>query len=489
MNGYRWVPYLGLIALLVLIGAVPNLFEPVIRDDPARNIEVPQELLHSMRVKAAYNRETMYFRFDLPTDEPSYYHDYWVYEGEGVWRREGRSPVGRQQYGIYEDRITFFLDDGSVPEFGRWGGFITVSGDAMRFFSDEARGETVKRIPRFSGQDDVRKWLPETRTDPHDWTTVKPEEELLALQEAGYFLDLWHWRAHRSNPIGWSDDQYILDYRWNDEGRGMYTTNWDEASGRPQYMFDPDVTGQHAMRWEEVVRRGYGQQDYLRYALVLGNGEIEGNAAPFDPNHQWQVGDVIPRQMLRVPSGARGAIRANGIYQDGRWLVDLWRALDTRAPLNDKILRHKGMYQIAFAAHIRATGSRWHYVSFPLTLGMEREADIRAVRFDGDVPPWDVIDWNDLTLFYPGQIDWSHLISRAHAGAKDIAEGVPVHVGHDERTLAQYAVQTQFRDEIRRQWRMTALSLVAMVVLIGVGVLIAAPPRIAAHRADGGLAP
>lgn len=473
----RTVPYLVLVALLLVIWAIPNIFEPVVRDDPDRNIEIPDNLLHSMQVKAAYNDETMFFRFQLPTEEPAWYHDYWIYQGDGKWHRQGRSPVGREPELIYEDRITFFLDDGRVPEFGKWGGFVTVSGRQMRFFTNEALGEDVSRIPRFEGQGDVRKWLPETRTDPHDWTTVKPDEELDALQRAGYFLDLWHWRAHRSNPIGWSDDQYILDYRWSDGGRGPYTTNWDEDNNRPMYMFDPDKTGQVAMDLDKVQRQEYAQDDYLRYAIVLGNDEIEGNVVPFDPDHDWQPGDVIPRRLLRVPAGSRGAIKANGIYRDGAWHVDLWRAKDTGSPLDDKMVQHGGQYQIAFAAHILATGSRWHYVSFPLTLGLGREADIQAVQFDGAAPPWDEIDWFDLKLFYPGQIDWSHLISDAHAGAKNIARGEPVRVGHDEETIAHYAVQTQFRAEIRSQWQQTLIAMVITIVLLIVAGLIASPGR------------
>ena len=468
-------PYVALVLLLLILAVVPNAFEPVIRDDPDRNIEIPASLLHTMRVKAAYNDDTMFFRFELPTEEPAWYHDYLIYEGGGRWRRQGRSPAGREPELIYEDRITFFLDDGGVPEFARWGGFVTVSGREMRFFTEEARGQDVTRIPRFAGQDDVRKWLPETRTDPHDWTTVKSDEELEALRRAGYFLDLWHWRAHRSNPIGWSDDQYILDYRWSDSGRGAYTTNWDDEQGRPAYMFDPEKTGQHAMRWEVVQRQGYDQHDYLRYALVLGNGEIEGNAVLFDPGHDWQPGDVIPRRLLRAPEGSRGAIRANGTYRDGAWHVDLWRAMDTGSPFDDKALAHGGLYQIAFAAHILATGSRWHYVSFPLTLGLGREADIRAARFSGDAPPWAEVEWFDLKLFYPGQIDWSHLIAEGHAGAKNIARGEPVQVGHDEETIAQYAVQSQFRGEIRAQWRQTVLALTALLALAAVAVLILTP--------------
>lgn len=254
LPGRAWIPYAGLVLVLAMLAAIPNLFEPVVRDDPARNIEIPRELMHGMRVKAAYNDDRIFFRFDLPTEEPAYYHDYWVYEGNGEWRREGRSQAGRQAHRIYEDRITFFLDDGGVPEFAKWGGFITASGREMRFFTGAAKEEVLQH-PYYGplGLDDVRKWLPETRIDLRDWRTVKPKEELEALQAAGYFLDLWHWRAHRSNPIGWSDDEHILDSRWSDSGRALFTSNWDEEEARPRYMFDPERTGQYAMRWEEVL--------------------------------------------------------------------------------------------------------------------------------------------------------------------------------------------------------------------------------------------
>ncbi len=477
-NRLGWVPYAGLGVLLFLMAWVPNTFESVVRNDPSRKIEIPEQLLWPMNVKAAFNDSTMYFQFELPTPEPSWYHDYWVYEGDGKWRREGASTVGRQPNRIYEDRISFFLDDGHVPEFGKWGGFVTVSGRGMRFFTDAA-AEDVQQHPYYGpkGKKDLRKWLPQTRTDPHDWTTVRPEEELEALRAAGYFLDLWHWRAHRSNPIGWSDDQYVLDYRWSDAGAGPYATNWDDVRKQPKYMFDPEIAGARAMRWDEVLQQGYAQDDYLRYALVLGNENLQGNTVPFDPQHTWNIGDVIPRRLLRAPEGSHGSIHANGIYRDGKWTVDLWRALDTDSSGDDKVLHDKGVYQIAFAAHILSTGSRWHYVSFPMTLGLDRHADIVATKFRGEVPPWQGIEWTELTLFYPGQMDWQHVTSDAHAGAPHISAGTPLSIGHDEATLAKYAVEFEFREPIFDQWIQTLVSLAALLLLLTATVWFAAPGR------------
>ena len=107
------------------------------------------------------------------------------------------------------------VDDGSVPEFARYGGYIAI-GDRMRFFTNEAKAAEVRAHPYLGAkrnQTEVRKYLPATRKDINDWASVVPEQELAALRKGGYFLDLWHWRAHRSNPIGASDDEYVFDVR------------------------------------------------------------------------------------------------------------------------------------------------------------------------------------------------------------------------------------------------------------------------------------
>ena len=62
-----------------------------------------------------------------------------------------------------------------------------------------------------------------------------------AQRRAGYFLDLWHWRAHLSNPLGRSDDQHVAWYRLYDSGEPLFFSNWDADSGQPRWMFDPST--------------------------------------------------------------------------------------------------------------------------------------------------------------------------------------------------------------------------------------------------------
>lgn len=151
----------------------------VIRNDLERNIHIPEELTMPLQVKAAYNGSQMFFRYRWPSARPGIYHDMLRYDGS-QWVRYGGSVPGPQPEGIYEDRRTMMVDDGSVPEFGRYGGHITI-GNRMRFFTDQATGDEVKAHPYLGeerGQSEVSKYLPATRSDNDDWTSVVGAEEL-----------------------------------------------------------------------------------------------------------------------------------------------------------------------------------------------------------------------------------------------------------------------------------------------------------------------
>ena len=113
--------------------------------------------------------------------------------------------------------------------------------------------------------------------------------------------------------------------------------------------------------------------------------------------------------------------------------------MDTGNPQDDKIFADQRTYTVAFAVHRNATGSRWHYVSLPVSLGLNREAALKAARFDGTDPKWEQ-PWLDVKLFYPGQVSWPLLNSKRHAGADKVKQGIPVKARHTETQLAHYGV-------------------------------------------------
>jgi len=436
----------------------------VIRNDAERNISIPSPLTVPLEVKAAYNGSDIFLRYRWAAPKPGIFHDVLRFTN-GAWVVRGSAVPGSQSDGLHEDRVSMMLDDGSVPEFGRYGGYVTI-GQRLAGMTGEASGRDVKEHPYLGkklGLDEPTKYLPATRKGLEDWMAVVPEAEQDRLRAAGYFIDLWHWRAHRSNPVGYADDQFVAAGRLSDSGRGPFATNWDAERKQPRLMLDRAKTGRAALKWDDILQGRVGQDDvyYLR----------EDQAVPFDPNAGWQEGDTIPRRSLRAPQGSRGDVGVAGHsrWAEGYWDVALRRKMNTEKPTEDKILRDGGVYQVAFAIHRQASGGRWHYVSLPFTLGLGRDAEIKALRFEGDTP-----DWRQpavaVTLFYPGQVNWPLLNSAKHAGAESIRKGVPVKYRHSEAQLAHYGVEKEFAEEIHRQWLFTLGGGVLLIVAFGVAL-------------------
>lgn len=412
------------------------------------------EATMNLSVQAAYDDENMYWRYSWDTsDNPGILHDFVVYQ-DGEWVREKGSSDGSKQPNLTEDRLAFLVDDGAVDGFDQYGGFMTV----YSFTHGMSTGEVdIAELAQIFGEDvdELSKMLPGTMEDPQDWRTYRGADEVSKLREAGYFLDMWHWRAARSNPLGYSDDQHVLDSRASDEGKGPYSTNFDKETGQPKVMFDVSKTGIAAMDFERAVAGDYGF-DELYYIT-------EDNSVPFDPNYDWQNGDAIPRRLLRIPEGGRASIKADGQVINGQWVVELERALESGDPGGDKDLKDFGRYSVAPAVHTGTT-ARWHYIGMPFSLGLGRDADVQATKVDGK-PNWDEIPTHELTLFYPGVIAWDYLIdSGKHPGADAIKSGEAFSSAHTVENMAFYALESEYRPEIKKQWILTGFAWTLFII-------------------------
>jgi hypothetical protein len=410
--------------------------------DPANGIYQPAETHIEVEVKAAHDGEQIFIQYAFPTPLPSYYHDVVVFR-DGAWVRAGGSPDGPEPHGVYEDRLTMLVDDGSVKGFANQGGWITCHEDLRDpfMFASAANADVAAHpvVGQIYGQADQRKYIPQSRdTGPEwwqfgGWDAVTEENlDLYAERQAnGVFLDLWHWRAHRSEPIGFSDNQYVFETRRSSPGTSMYATNWSSDTAAPLFMFDPDVAGYHALTWDDLQAQAYGFDDQF----FLAEGV---NAIPYDPDHEWQEGDLMPRIYLRTPAGSRGIIESTAMLtqqDDGTWLwtVELRRPLDTGYEQADKAMKPGRTYNVAVAVHRLATGSRWHMVTLPFTIGIDTPGDVTAQRFSGDAPDWTAIDGSTRIAIYPGQTSWQWVTSDDHPGGVQVRNDSMSVIGcHDE---------------------------------------------------------
>jgi hypothetical protein len=333
-----------------------------------------------LSVKSAFDDQYVYFRFEWESRQPGVTHTLWRYDGK-KWVRWGGPKPDVSKKGIppsYEDRLAVLIGepdtipayDGAQVTFSQAGCFITCH-NSMRAMSREPSREALAAHP-YWGQagkkrDDIRKYLLISRTAQDEagaWDKVKSPAELEALRKAGKFLDLWQWRAARSNPLGHAGDDYVFDYRWFDKGKNTFT-----SPGEPKWMYDRAKTGFSAIPEAELPKM------LGKFPLIIGR-----NAVPVDAAAPFKEGDILPHPVLQEPTESIADVLARGVWQDGKWTVEVRRKLDTGHP-DDKALVPGRVYDIGFSVFEDRVSNRRHHVTLPpVTLGLGVEADIKAVK-------------------------------------------------------------------------------------------------------------
>ena len=335
-----------------------------------------------LAVQVAYDSENAYFRFrwDTNMNRPGQMHNYMRFDGE-KWAffggpRSSEKVRSGAQPPLYEDRLAIMLDDGTVPGFKEQGCWLTCH-NGMRDMPEMASKTDVQAHPLL-GKDglkksDVRTFLPLSRTDNMaGWEKVKSPEEIARLKSAGQFVDLMQWRAARSNPVGMTDDGYVLEYRLFDAGKGPFGWNVDRKTMTPKYMFDASKVGIRSLTEADVGDTS------KPHAMIR-----EENAVPYAPDAGWKEDDVLPGRLLSR-ADAEGSAADNdsteGVWKAGTWTVVWTRKMNTGHPADDKILREGQAYTFGFAVHDDNVTTRFHQVGFPLQIGFGAEGDIQATK-------------------------------------------------------------------------------------------------------------
>jgi hypothetical protein len=359
--------------------AEKDLGNKLVKRGPLEPMAVPGKSGYKqVKIQAAFDDKNAYLRFQWKTDNPypGTEHQYLRFDGK-EWKVWGYPKLDQvvhdgNQPGIYEDRMSIMIDDGKVAGFAQQGCWLTCH-DGQRdmpkqFTKDEM---AVNALATVFKKSDVRKYLPDTRTNPSDWKTVKSAEEVAKLKADSKFVDLMQWRAHRSNPVGMTDDGYVLEFRNSDAGKDPWSSN-DDGHHTPKFMWDASKVGYKAVRALDLHKG--------EHALIRGQ-----NAVPFDPNAGWKEGDMLPDYTVGK-ADVKGSAADNGgigTWKDGLWTVVMIRPLGLTND-DDKTLKAGGVYNIGFAVHDDNITTRGHQVSFTKTLGLgvgnDVKVDINAVK-------------------------------------------------------------------------------------------------------------
>jgi hypothetical protein len=359
-------------------GAEEKLGDKLVKANPLEPTPVAgKNGMIQLNLQVAYDNDHAYFRAQWKTRNPypGEAHPFVRYDGK-EWKQYGFPKLDAvvqkgEQPGIYEDRFSIMIDDGGVPAFANQGCWLTCHNGERDNPKVATRAEVqANLLYQALKQNDVRKYLPSTRTDADaSWDQGKSPDEIAKIKAAGGFLDLMQWRAHRSNPVGMADDGYVLEYRLSDVGGNPFGSNVDPKTHQPRFMYDEKKVGKKALRAEDIRK--------MPTALIRDH-----NAVPFDPNAGWKTGDLIPEYVLNR-EGAKGSGADNrnvtGVWKDGIWTVMWVRPLKLTNP-DDKALTEGKVYNFSFAVHDDNITTRGHHVSFPITVGFGAKAAIEATK-------------------------------------------------------------------------------------------------------------
>jgi len=337
-----------------------NKLEPM----PVKGKDGTKEL----KVQVAYDDKNAYWRFQWKTNakQPGIEYPYYRFDGK-EWKVYGEPRLNKavqegKQPPIYEDRLTLMIDDGKVPAFAAQGCWLTCHTGERDMPGVASKDDAQKTIKK----NDVRKYLPASRSNPSDWRTIKSADELAKIKAEGGFVDLVQWRAHRSNPVGGADDGFVLEYRNFDKGKNHFASNMDNEKKVPKFMYDAAKFKAKATTAKDVRKR----DPFL----------IKGvNAVAFDPQAGWKEGDMVPRYYLQPAEDSAADNLGKGTWKNGAWTVVITRPLGLANP-DDKALKEGGVYSVGFAVHDDNITTRGHHVSFPVTVGFGAKADIQAAK-------------------------------------------------------------------------------------------------------------
>lgn len=148
-------------------------------------------------------------------------------------------------------------------------------------------------------------------------------------------VDVWHWKATRTDPMGYVDDKYWLGHdleaknvgRFADpkEGNGSAKNNSEDKT-RPMML-------------------PVGDDAEFNGALLRSKAtEYTEEAAEAIP-----PGALVPGIVVEPIAGDRGDVVCSSLYENGTWTLYIMRALDTGSG-NDTVFAPGGRYDFSAAA-------------------------------------------------------------------------------------------------------------------------------------------
>lgn len=216
-----------------------------------------------IKTKSVYTKDKVFFRFEWPDKDKSMNKNRWRFSG-GQWTKIKGD----------EDRLGLVFEINRIDKFATKGCAVLCH--------NESKNE--------------KEWY-------------------YAVSRSKERADMWHWKAVRSNPVGYTEDGYVTTNpsKKPEEGRKRDAGNDTKAKSNrttdksmPAYMQDPSKPA--SVPDSLLVSQAVEIKDYSIF----------------------NEGDEIPGYMLYTEwKGSFADVIAQGVWQDGKWTVMMERKLET----------------------------------------------------------------------------------------------------------------------------------------------------------------
>ncbi len=141
------------------------------------------------------------------------------------------------------------------------------------------------------------------------------KEWYYAVSSAKEKADMWHWKAVRSNPVGYTEDGYVVFNSSKEPEKGRKR---DAGSG----------TKAKSNRTKDKSGPAY-MQDLSKSATIPGT-LLVSQAVEIKDHANFKEGDEIPGYMLNTAwKDSFADVKAKGVWQNGKWTVVMSRKLNT----------------------------------------------------------------------------------------------------------------------------------------------------------------
>ena len=228
-------------------------------------------------VKSMHDKEHVYFLVQWQDPTHSIERMPWVKQADGTWKQRKAPDRTGHDNTYYEDKMAMFWNVGA-KDFDKKGCGVACH---------KARGGKIEGI--------------EDKSPGRKYT-----------EAAGETIDMWHWKAVRSNPVGQVDDQFVDDTKdpkananWGRKGDaktgGGYVNNVNKEKTGPAWMPKTPSADKYWI--------------------------LDENKIPFVDN--FKAGDVVAGIIVAPFDGSRGDIASKGAWKDGQWTVEMKRRLVT----------------------------------------------------------------------------------------------------------------------------------------------------------------